>query len=116
MTVTLTAVHMQAGGLEVFASLLTNLPRQQSASLLSSSSSPIDDDSDDESESTVVQESWSAAVGIMLQVVLHNDRGAKQMVQVQQYCHTARSCFSLAHLIPRQLKLTMPHVHMLSQL
>lgn len=69
---------MQCGALEVFAMLLTSLP-YQADSLLSSSS--VDDD---DSESTVVQEVWSAAVGILNQVVVHSPEGSKQILQVQQ--------------------------------
>ena len=73
---------MQAGALEVLAMLLTRLPHQQADPLLSSSVD--DDDSNDDSESTVVQEMWSAAVGILSQVVVHNPEGSKQILQVQQ--------------------------------
>lgn len=76
---------MQCGALEVFALLLTSLTHQ--ADLLVSSSvddDDGDDDSDDDSASTVVQEVWSAAVGILSQVVVHNFEGSKQILQVQQ--------------------------------
>lgn len=74
-------LRMQTGALEVFAILLTSLP--QANSLLSSSLDD-DDDSDDDSESTVVQEAWSAAVGVLSQVVVHSPEGCKQILQVQQ--------------------------------
>ena len=71
---------MQAGALEVFAMLLPSLPYQLPDALLSASLN--DDDSSDDSESTVVQEMWSAAVGILSQVVVHNPEGSKQILQV----------------------------------
>lgn len=68
---------MQAGALEVFAMLLPSLLPD---ALLSASLN--DDDSSDDSESTVIQELWSAAVGILSQVVVHNSEGSKQILQV----------------------------------
>lgn len=76
-------LHLQAGALEVLGTLLTTLPLPQSQDLLSSSM--YDDDCELEDMSTVVQEVWLAAVGVLSQVVVHNPRGSKQILQVQ-YC------------------------------
>ena len=76
-------LHLQAGALEVLGILLTNLPLQQSHDLLSASVN--DDDCDHENESTVVQEVFLAAVGVLSQVVVHSPRGSKQILQVQHY-------------------------------
>lgn len=74
-------LHLQAGALEVLGTLLTTLPLQQSHDLLSSSGN--DDDCELENMSAVVQEVWLAAVGVLSQVVVHNPRGSKQILQVQ---------------------------------
>ncbi|KAL3138878.1 hypothetical protein ABBQ32_005705 [Trebouxia sp. C0010 RCD-2024] len=70
---------VQAGALEVLGTLLTTLPLQQSHDLLSSSGN--DDDCELENMSAVVQEVWLAAVGVLSQVVVHNPRGSKQILQ-----------------------------------
>ncbi|KAL3130850.1 hypothetical protein ABBQ38_000182 [Trebouxia sp. C0009 RCD-2024] len=70
---------VQAGALEVLGTLLTTLPLPQSQDLLSSSM--YDDDCELEDMSTVVQEVWLAAVGVLSQVVVHNPRGSKQILQ-----------------------------------
>lgn len=87
---------MQARALEVFAVLLTSLPHQQADTLLSSCAhnDDSDDDSDNDSESAVIEEMWSAAVGILSQVVIHNPEGSKQILQVQ-HC-TSSTTFSFA--------------------
>lgn len=70
---------VQAGALEVLGMLLTSLPFQQTDALLSSSI--CDDDCEDENESTIIQEVWLAAVGVLSQVVVHNPKGSKQILQ-----------------------------------
>lgn len=74
--------------------LLTSLPHQQADTLLSSSAH--DDDSDDDSKSEVIEEMWSAAVGILRQVVIHNAEGSKQILQVQ-HCTSSVTISSACH-------------------
>ena len=83
-------LYLQAGALEVLGMLLTSLPLQQSHDLLSSSVN--DDDCEHKNESTVVQELWLAAVGVLSQVVVHNPQGSKQILQVQS-CIMVLICF-----------------------
>lgn len=84
---------MQAGALEVFAKLLSSLTQQQDDTLLSS---VHDDSSDDDSEAAIIEEMWSAAVGILSQVVMHNPEGSKQILQVHR-CKSSLAISSACH-------------------
>lgn len=99
-------LHLQAGALEVLGMLLTSLPFQQTDALLSSSI--CDDDCEDENESTIIQEVWLAAVGVLSQVVVHNPKGSKQILQVQ-YCIHSTLCFLY---VPSVSNLENPHVRL----